>query len=586
MAVFALAAQASCGGDERTATEDVDTLSEADTTLTVLDLLGPSDAASSVNDVEVEVLLPPVDPVGFREPCVANSDCIDGWCVPSAEGAVCTRDCSAGCPDGWGCGRVLNSGTDQIQVCLDRAATLCHPCDVDDDCNLVTAEGAHRCVDRGAAGRFCATSCGPSDRCPEGFVCTDGDGAATEGDGHCQPVSGVCGCNALAASLELETTCYAESDLGRCDGGRRCGPEGLTACDAIAPVTETCNGVDDDCDGQTDEDVSTAVACDIVNAFGRCPGLTYCVAGSETCVGTTPVAEICDGLDQNCDGTVDEGLPDLDADGQADCMDLDDDSDGTVDGEDCDARNPQRSKSATEQCNGVDDDCDGTLDEENAVGCVTWFQDIDGDGKGSRLMPGRCLCAAASAAYYTVQNTEDCDDFDGAVHPGATEVCNGVDDSCNGTIDEGVQAPCGGCVNACLLKTGVGGDTAFAPTGANASGVTIDAQGRLKLAPGLASGHYRARWTGWPQGGTKWNVLFVDADVPDGATLWVRWRTAASEAQLGAAAFSASVGPFPPAFFPVYPEVTGKVLEVEIRLDTTSINTPLVNKISILGASL
>jgi hypothetical protein len=581
-----LVAMGACGGDTARISDSLDTEEIEETTLTTLDLMEPSDSASNVGADIAEVYVEPVDPVGFREACIANGDCADGWCVPSSEGSVCTHDCTSPCPDGWGCVEVTNAGTDKVEVCVDLAATLCHPCEDDADCNLSGSATRHRCIDRGATGKFCGTVCDPSKRCPEGFSCVDEARAETEGEGYCQPDSGECGCNTLAVDLELETSCYAENDSGRCEGVRRCMGDGLTACSATGPSAEACNGIDDDCDGETDEEVSSGVNCTISNAYGNCPGQLFCVAGEERCVGIEAVAEVCDGLDQTCDGVIDEGFPDFDRDGQADCMDLDDDGDGTVDGEDCAILDASRSKSATELCNGVDDDCDGALDEENAGGCTTWYQDVDGDGRGSPLVPARCLCAAAPQAYYTVQNTEDCDDFDSAVRPGATEVCNGVDDSCNGVTDEGVQAPCGGCVNVCLLKAGVGGDAVFAVTAGNASSVTVDPEGRLRLATGMASGYYRARWSGWPQNGTSWDVLFVDATTPEGSSLSVRWRTAATEAQLATAPFSTAAGPYPPAFFPAYPEVTGKWFEVEVRLTTTSANSPLVSRISVLSSSL
>ena len=129
--------------------------------------------------------------------------------------------------------------------------------------------------------------------------------------------------------------------------------------------------------------------------------------------------EACDGADNNCNGAVDEGHPDGDGDGIADCTDaeecdgLDNDGDGVVDNgfTDADADGTADCLDA-EECDGLDNDGDGVVDEG-------W----DGDGDGY------------SACAYTAQL--DCDDTDGSVSPGAAEVAgDGVDNDCDGIPDE------------------------------------------------------------------------------------------------------------------------------------------------------
>lgn len=96
---------------------------------------------------------------------------------------------------------------------------------------------------------------------------------------------------------------------------------------------------------------------------------------------------------------------------------------------DCDDADPARSPSALEVCNGIDDDCDGALDD----GLVfAWWRDLDGDGFGDAAAP---LATCLPPAGY-VANALDCDDTNGAIHPSAVESCNGVDDNCNGAVDE------------------------------------------------------------------------------------------------------------------------------------------------------
>jgi MYXO-CTERM domain-containing protein len=105
----------------------------------------------------------------------------------------------------------------------------------------------------------------------------------------------------------------------------------------------------------------------------------------------------------------------------------------TVSG-DCDDTDPARHPGATEVCNGVDDDCNGIVDDATGAGTSTYHADADGDGFGSSAST---LTACSPPAGYVAQGG-DCDDSDPLVHPGATEVCNGKDDNCNGQVDEGL----------------------------------------------------------------------------------------------------------------------------------------------------
>ena len=596
---LALLLFAACGGDrtsgdaalsesEITATDIEDATAASDGSETVDSAVGDTDRSDTADTLPSEV----TPPKGFQEACGTNGECLSGWCVPSAAGNVCTRDCVDGCPEGWGCGRVRNVTIDQVEVCLDRATTLCHPCSDDEDCNLFSGGVENRCLDlllpdgAGLAGRFCTITCTATDRCPTGYACLDGAGQPTTAKGQCRPLSGECGCNDLARELELATVCNAANAVGTCAGSRACDASGLGACDARVAADETCNGIDDDCDGRTDEDATTEATCQIDNGIGVCPGKSYCIAGAFTCLGVEAVIETCDGNDQDCDGAIDEGFPNFDGDALADCMDPDDDNDGTPDGEDCDPRNSARSHAQSELCgNDLDDDCDGLMDEEGAVGCETYFQDVDGDTYGSQTAPGRCLCAADVATFYVVKNASDCNDLDDLMKPGAAEVCNGLDDSCDGNTDEGVQSPCGGCINMCLLEAGPSGTAGFSL--ANATDLALDGQGYLRLAAGKTTGTYRHQWLGWPAGNTDWNILFLDAAYPSATTtVSVRWRTAATQAALSAVAFSAWVGPYPPETFPLYLESLGHIVEVELRLDTAEVaQTPLIRAISVLAAA-
>jgi hypothetical protein len=97
---------------------------------------------------------------------------------------------------------------------------------------------------------------------------------------------------------------------------------------------------------------------------------------------------------------------------------------------DCDDGDPEISPAAAETCNGADDNCNGYVDE--GVG-ETRYADRDGDGHGDRDR-SEVRCAAEPGWS---DEADDCDDSDANAFPGAEETCNGVDDDCDGNIDEG-----------------------------------------------------------------------------------------------------------------------------------------------------
>ena len=111
-------------------------------------------------------------------------------------------------------------------------------------------------------------------------------------------------------------------------------------------------------------------------------------------------------------------------------LDCDADNDGSPASEDCDESDPLTYPGASEQCDGLDNDCDGIVDEETVT--TTYFADADGDGFGDITdTTESCL---APANY--VDNSDDCDDSDPTVSPAAAEVCDERDNDCNGLIDD------------------------------------------------------------------------------------------------------------------------------------------------------
>ena len=160
--------------------------------------------------------------------------------------------------------------------------------------------------------------------------------------------------------------------------------------------------------------------------------------------------EACDGVDDDCDGTVDEGYTyphdtqwcrDTDADGYGTASACTTDCEppsGYVDNdEDCDDSDSSVYPGATETCDYSDEDCDGTVDDD-AADASTWYADDDGDGYGdSSDATTACDEPTGYGSDYS-----DCDDSCSSCYPGGTESCDGYDNDCDGSVDEAGASDC------------------------------------------------------------------------------------------------------------------------------------------------
>jgi hypothetical protein len=387
------------------------------------------------------------DPGTFGAPCQEPTDCYSGYCVPGPDGPQCTKTCDAACPDGWECRSVASSDGDPTFICVSRTVYLCQPCVEHEDCDPASEGIANLCISWGDDGSFCGISCGENaGLCPDGYHCETIEGASSINAEQCLPDDDVCSCNGAGNALLLSTTCVLTNNLGSCPATRACGPEGLSACEGEAATEETCDGHDDDCDGLTDEDLP-ATPCEIETEHGNCPGNYVCVDGDLSCEGLVASPETCNGLDDDCDGEMDEAgaagcttwYLDADADGAGSetklCLcQADPDTGYTANNaNDCNDNDPQAKPDGIELCNGKDDNCNGLTDEENAQDCSEFFYDGDSDGYGTDQ--SRCLCVADLVGKWTAPQGGDCQDDEILVNPGAKELCNGKDDDCDTSID-------------------------------------------------------------------------------------------------------------------------------------------------------
>jgi alpha-tubulin suppressor-like RCC1 family protein len=302
----------------------------------------------------------------------------------------------------------------------------------------------------------------------------DGDGFGDEGisEQACTPSNGFVeklDCDDLDHSIHpgaqercngIDDNCDAAVDENNPGSGLACQTgnqgvcaAGITDCrsgtlvcvQSHAPTAEQCDGNDNDCDGTVDEgNPGGAQACS-TGLKGVCAaGVTYCFGGNLHCAQTTPESsEICDQLDNDCDGSADDGLT-----FQAWYRDQDGDGYGNASQAVSDCRQPAGYVANAWDCHdanaairpGASEVCDGVDNNcngqaEEGLTFYTWYPDADWDGYGNAGQP---MSACAQPAGY-VSNAADCADWNAAIRPGVAEACDGADNNCNGQVDEGVK---------------------------------------------------------------------------------------------------------------------------------------------------
>ena len=259
-------------------------------------------------------------------------------------------------------------------------------------------------------------------------VCGDGiDGdcdGSTDEDCPCDPgATQACGSDVGACSPGTQT-CGSDERFGPCEG-------------AVEPTAETCNGVDDDCNGMVDDPTA---ACGTSMVGLCCMGVQACVDGELICMGgVEPVDETCDGMDNDCDGSVDEEVvpewrPDVDGDGFGDssvagvsgCEAPDDITNPVDNADDCDDGCAACFDGATEICDGLNNDCDADAALDEGIGSCVFGEEV-----ACTTTCGSMGLGACDAMCEPPDDTDDCTPPE--------ETCNFRDDDCDGFEDEATR---------------------------------------------------------------------------------------------------------------------------------------------------
>ncbi|MFN3199030.1 MAG: MopE-related protein [Bradymonadia bacterium] len=269
--------------------------------------------------------------------------------------------------------------------------------------------------------------------CPEGAECSDGgivdgercDGQDDDGDGRVDE-----------GYTDLLGPCTRRAGGCITEGTFECTVEGWRVCNAPepSPQPEICNGQDDDCDGITDEGqqvVLNQMSC--TQGVGRClsEGVLWCdPSGQVSCRAPDiePRDELCDHVDDDCDGLVDEGYavgePCIagygicQTEGEGRCAD-------NGRGVRCFAVSDDRPSPQMELCNGLDDDCDGQLDEDFGLDRTCTI------GLGPCSVSGGYVCSPDQRSGVCSVTPSD------IPQDPEPETCNDIDDDCDGVTDEG-----------------------------------------------------------------------------------------------------------------------------------------------------
>jgi hypothetical protein len=364
---------------------------------------------------------------------------------PKASATCAAASCSITCEAGWvdvnddpadGCESECTPTNNGNEIC----DGLDNDCDgVVDGADAADAETFYRDVDSDGYGdldpaaeyRACRSSTGNP---PMGYVadntdCDDDDAAINpDADEVCDGLDNDCNGQSDENFADKGSACSVGQGACQNSGIYVCTMDGSgTECGASAGSSsaESCDGLDNDCDGMPDEDFADkGTSCTVGQGECEASGAYVCTQDGSTTecgavAGTPAASETCgDGLDNDCNGQPDDGCQcDYDGDSDGVC------ANGTLDANG--ACQPPATYEAQEQsCDGLNNDCDGRTDEFVKE---FLYHDADKDGFGNSAQ-GAAVCPGTPG--YVSEN-RDCDDGDPLTYPGAQEICDGKDNNCN-----------------------------------------------------------------------------------------------------------------------------------------------------------
>ena len=431
----------------------------------------------------------------FGEPCRTGAECASTYCIEAPTGGkICTERCNSDCPEGFECTPVDSSdGVDRDFYCLADRPDLCRTCEVDRDCD----DNEDLCLQIGLS-TWCGEDCSRTGLCPDGYECVDvigrriadeiedldaGVGDAGLAFRQCVPVERAC-----APCTDADGDGYGDGDdcLGfDCDDNNPL---------IYAGAPELCDGLDNNCNSIPDDVADLVDPPEEMTCLdeGVCLGsAVICLDGAWACnypeVYEAEGELSCDGLDNDCDGAADDEF-DVQSD-PAHCGFCNNacaypNAEGVCDGGLCrlgpcdegfyniDQINENGceyvcalTRDGVEACDVVDNDCDGEVDEDFDLS-----SDVDHCGACNQpcapvraegiCVEGVCAVDTCEAGWVDLDGevANGCE-FECSPSNGGVEICDGVDNDCDGSTDEDFDLDtsldhCGGCGQVCAFAHG------------------------------------------------------------------------------------------------------------------------------------
>ncbi len=439
------------------------------------------------------------------EACQENADCDHHLCIETESlGKICSQTCTTkvDCSLDFECIIDEIQGLDQVRFCAPKASPvmLCHACEISEDCG----QDGDFCLQIGHKG-YCGDSCNEDADCPDQSKCTD-----VSFDAQSDLIKVLSGENLLQRLKDQNKITFDENQktIKQCVPiSRECqscqdddldgygvGADCLGSdCNDHHPLVyqnakEQCDSMDNNCNGVIDEGLDPSDAGDLnCVQVGVCQNSQIaCRQGAWSCGYPNQYQEEeqqCDGFDNDCDGQTDEHV-DLQSDinhcgrcstvcaaqfSQVACheglcqIDVCEENHYDLNGVYADGCEYACVKTGQEVCDGTDNDCNGKIDDgfdlstdlENCGGCGNRCVYVNAD---SVCELGHCNFISCRDGFFNANQALD-DGCEYACHAQGAEVCNGVDDDCNGITDDGFDLEtdvnhCGSCQMACHYANG------------------------------------------------------------------------------------------------------------------------------------